>query len=106
VNTHDPRQVIEDLRNHLAAHDRRLAFLFVGGFLPGGCVLFSLLPISPWQRPSVNVTASSWRPMVAFLPAALSFRLGFEGSRLAFFCFLFFFFVFLFFFFFCFFFYL
>jgi hypothetical protein len=31
VNTHDPRQVIEDLRNHLAAHDRRLSFLFGAG---------------------------------------------------------------------------
>jgi hypothetical protein len=31
VNTHDPRQVIDDLRNHLAAHARRLAFLFGAG---------------------------------------------------------------------------
>jgi SIR2-like domain len=31
MNTHDPRQVIEDVRNHLAAHDRRLAFLFGAG---------------------------------------------------------------------------
>ena len=31
MNTHDPRQVIEDLRNHLAAHDRHLAFLFGAG---------------------------------------------------------------------------
>jgi hypothetical protein len=31
IQTHDPRQVIEDLRNHLAAHDRRLAFLFGAG---------------------------------------------------------------------------
>lgn len=31
MTTHDPRQVIEDLRNHLAAHDRRLAFLFGAG---------------------------------------------------------------------------
>jgi len=31
VNTHDPKQVIEDVRNHLAAHDRRLAFLFGAG---------------------------------------------------------------------------
>ena len=31
MNTHDPRQVIEDLRNHLAVHDRRLAFLFGAG---------------------------------------------------------------------------
>jgi hypothetical protein len=31
VRTHDPRQVIEDLRNHLAAHDRRLTFLFGAG---------------------------------------------------------------------------
>jgi hypothetical protein len=31
VTTHDPRQVIEDLRNHLAAHDRRLTFLFGAG---------------------------------------------------------------------------
>jgi hypothetical protein len=31
VRTHDPKQVIEDLRNHLAAHDRRLAFLFGAG---------------------------------------------------------------------------
>ena len=29
--THDPRQVIEDLRNHLAMHDRRLYFLFGAG---------------------------------------------------------------------------
>ena len=29
--THDPRQVIEDLRNHLAMHDRRLCFLFGAG---------------------------------------------------------------------------
>jgi hypothetical protein len=29
--THDPRQVIEDIRNHLATHDRRLAFLFGAG---------------------------------------------------------------------------
>lgn len=31
MSTHDPRQVIEDVRNHLAAHDRRLAFLFGAG---------------------------------------------------------------------------
>ena len=31
MSTHDPRQVIEDLRNHLAAHDRHLAFLFGAG---------------------------------------------------------------------------
>ena len=31
MNTHDPRQVIEDVRNHLAAHDRSLAFLFGAG---------------------------------------------------------------------------
>jgi len=31
VSTHDPRQVIEDLRNHLAMHDRHLAFLFGAG---------------------------------------------------------------------------
>lgn len=31
MSTHDPRQVIEDLRNHLAAHDRRLVFLFGSG---------------------------------------------------------------------------
>jgi len=29
--THDPRQVAEDLRNHLAMHDRRLFFLFGAG---------------------------------------------------------------------------
>jgi len=29
--THDPRQVAEDLRNHLATHDRRLSFLFGAG---------------------------------------------------------------------------
>lgn len=29
--THDPRQVIEDLRNHLATHDRHLTFLFGAG---------------------------------------------------------------------------
>lgn len=31
VKTHDPRQAIEDLRNHLAAHNRHLAFLFGAG---------------------------------------------------------------------------
>ncbi len=31
MNTHDPREFIEDLRNHLATHDRRLAFLFGAG---------------------------------------------------------------------------
>lgn len=31
MSTHDPRQVIEDLRNHLAMHDRRLTFLFGAG---------------------------------------------------------------------------
>jgi hypothetical protein len=31
VSTHDPRQLIEDVRNHLAAHDRHLAFLFGAG---------------------------------------------------------------------------
>jgi len=31
VSTHDPRRVIEDIRNHLAAHDRRLGFLFGAG---------------------------------------------------------------------------
>jgi hypothetical protein len=31
VNNHDPRQVIEEVRNHLAAHDRSLAFLFGAG---------------------------------------------------------------------------
>lgn len=31
MSTHDPKQVIEDLRNHLAMHDRRLSFLFGAG---------------------------------------------------------------------------
>lgn len=31
MSTHDPRQVVEDLRDHLAAHDRRLAFLLGAG---------------------------------------------------------------------------
>lgn len=31
VHTHDPRQVIEDLRNHLAPHDRCVVFLFGAG---------------------------------------------------------------------------
>lgn len=31
MSTHDPRQAIEDLRNHLAMHDRRLSFLFGAG---------------------------------------------------------------------------
>lgn len=31
MTTHDPRQVIEDLRGHLAQHDRRLMFLFGAG---------------------------------------------------------------------------
>lgn len=31
MSTHDPRQVIEDVRNHLATHDRPLAFLFGAG---------------------------------------------------------------------------
>jgi len=31
MSTHDPREVIEDIRGHLAAHDRRLAFLFGAG---------------------------------------------------------------------------
>lgn len=31
MSKHDPRQIIEDLRNHLAAHDRRIAFLFGAG---------------------------------------------------------------------------
>lgn len=31
MSTHNPRQVIEDLRNHLAMHDRRLSFLFGAG---------------------------------------------------------------------------
>lgn len=31
MNIHDPRQLIEDLRNHLAVHDRRLTFLLGAG---------------------------------------------------------------------------
>lgn len=31
MSIHDPRQVIEDVRSHLAAHDRRLAFLLGAG---------------------------------------------------------------------------
>ncbi len=31
MTTHDPRQITEELRNHLATHDRRLAFLFGAG---------------------------------------------------------------------------
>ncbi|MCP4603484.1 MAG: SIR2 family protein [Proteobacteria bacterium] len=31
MTTHDPRQVAEDVRNHLATHDRRLSFLFGAG---------------------------------------------------------------------------
>ena len=31
MSTHDPRQVAEDLRNHLAMHDRRLSFLLGAG---------------------------------------------------------------------------
>ena len=31
MSIHDPRRVVEDLRDHLAAHDRRLAFLLGAG---------------------------------------------------------------------------
>lgn len=31
MSTHDPKQVAEDLRNHLAMHNRRLSFLFGAG---------------------------------------------------------------------------
>ena len=31
MSIHDPRQVIEDIRNHLASHDRHLAFLLGAG---------------------------------------------------------------------------
>jgi hypothetical protein len=31
MSIHETRQVIEDIRNHLAAHDKRLAFLFGAG---------------------------------------------------------------------------
>lgn len=31
MSTHDPRQVVEDVRNHLAPHDRCVAFLFGAG---------------------------------------------------------------------------
>jgi hypothetical protein len=31
LSTHDPKKVVEALRNHLAAHDRPLAFLFGAG---------------------------------------------------------------------------
>lgn len=31
MSAHDPRRVVEDLRDHLAAHDRRLAFLLGAG---------------------------------------------------------------------------
>lgn len=31
MDTHDPKKVVENLRNHLAAHDRPLAFLFGAG---------------------------------------------------------------------------
>ncbi len=31
MSTHDPRKVVEDLRNHLAAHDKPLIFLFGAG---------------------------------------------------------------------------
>lgn len=31
MNAHDPQKVVEDLRNHLATHDRPLAFLFGAG---------------------------------------------------------------------------
>ncbi len=31
MSTHDPRQIIEDIRDYLAAHDRHLAFLFGAG---------------------------------------------------------------------------
>jgi len=31
MNTHDPQKVIEDIRNHLAAQDRRVSFLFGAG---------------------------------------------------------------------------
>ncbi len=31
MSNHDPRQVAENLRGHLAPHDRRLSFLFGAG---------------------------------------------------------------------------
>jgi len=31
LSKHGPKKVVEDLRNHLAAHDRPLAFLFGAG---------------------------------------------------------------------------
>jgi len=31
MTNHDPKQVFEDVRSHLAAHDRRLTFLFGAG---------------------------------------------------------------------------
>ena len=35
MSIHDPRQLIEDIRNHLAAHDKRLVFLFGAGTSSG-----------------------------------------------------------------------
>lgn len=46
--THDPRRLIEDLRGHLATHDRKLAFLFGAGT---SCSI-NIAPVPPaGQRP-------------------------------------------------------
>jgi len=55
MSNHDPRQFIEDIRNHLAAHDRRLAFLFGAGTssavnispAPAACEKPKHLPLIP-----------------------------------------------------------
>lgn len=43
LSTHDPRRVIEDIRDHLAAYDRRLAFLFGAGTSSA----VNIAPVSP-----------------------------------------------------------
>lgn len=49
MSTHDPRQVVEDIRSHLAASDRRLAFLFGAGT---SCAINIAPPPAAGQRPT------------------------------------------------------
>ena len=74
--THDPRQVIEDLRNHLAAHDRRLAFLFGAG-------TSSAINIAPSPNTEEQPTHKPLIPAVAALTDICKTAVSDKGDQYA-----------------------
>ncbi len=68
MNTHDPRQMVEDLRNHLATHDKPLIFLFGAGTSSSVNVA---LPPAPGEKPEHKPLVPAIKPLTDRCKAAV-----------------------------------